>query len=108
MAKKTHFPPFCKFEPRQLRKKHGDPPLSLQVLMCHGPRYTNPTSQCAPLGQFLVQWSTLAGRICHPHPCLAACPCLVHTIFEEICIYVEENEGDHIWSRTGVCQNAAL
>ena len=31
MAKKTHFPPFCKFEPRQLRKKHGDPPLSLQV-----------------------------------------------------------------------------
>ena len=39
----------------------------------------NPTSQCAPLSQFLVQWSTLAGRICHPHPCLAACPCLVHT-----------------------------
>ena len=38
----------------------------------------NPTSQCAPLDQFLVQWSTLAGRICHPHPCLAACPCLVH------------------------------
>ena len=36
MAKKTHFPPFCKFEPRQLRKKHGDPPLSLQVLLCHG------------------------------------------------------------------------
>ena len=25
MAKKTHFPPFCKFEPRQLRKKHVDP-----------------------------------------------------------------------------------
>ena len=24
----------------------------------------NPTSQCAPLDQFLVQWSTLAGRIC--------------------------------------------
>ena len=38
----------------------------------------NPTSQCAPLDQFLVQWSTLAGRICHPHPCLAACSCLVH------------------------------
>ena len=24
----------------------------------------NPTSQCAPLDQFLVQWSTLASRIC--------------------------------------------
>ena len=45
MAKKTHFPPFCKFEPRQLRKKHGDPPLSLQVLMCQVP-----PSQNAALG----------------------------------------------------------
>ena len=31
MRKNPIFTPFCKFEPWQLRKKHGDPPLSLQV-----------------------------------------------------------------------------